>query len=155
MTATAVEKIIEGQRTLVVENDYGLPRSLEQMLRQMSLFGFSFRDDFPLAGTRTSCETLREHRLRRFREGRWLSRQTITIQGRAIPPGVLRLALRMCEDCGAVVVRDVSDEMWAGARPARLINLRTGNARIAPAVGSRNVVLGWYSGARRRGREYR
>jgi hypothetical protein len=158
MTATAVQDI-EGQRTLVIENASGLPKAMPELLRQMGALGFTFSEDFPLRGTRTACEQLREHRFRRFREGRWFSRQTIRVYGSAqsyrdIPPGVLSLALMMCEDCGAVCVRDVSPEMWAGARPARLVNLRTGDERIAPAVMSRDVVLGWYSGARRAGRTH-
>lgn len=161
MTAPRVETI-EGRQTLVVENEHGLPRSLNELLRKMAGFGFEYQQDPVLRGTRPACDVLREHRFVRFREGRWFARQPITIRGgthpdavRVIPAGVLRLALTMCEDCGAVCVRDVTQEMWAGARPARIVNLQTGDVRIAPPVGQRNVVLGWYSGKRRNGREYR
>lgn len=163
MTDTAAgprTTVIEGQRVLVVENDHGLPRSLNDLLRAMASFGFSYANDPVLGGARPACDVLREHRFVRFREGRWFSRQPITVRGaaesaRVIPPGVLHLALTMCADCGAVCVRDTSPEMWAGARPARLVNLKTGDERTAPSIGRRDVVLGWYSGARRNGREYR
>lgn len=162
MAATEARvETIEGQRTLVVENEHGLPRSLDELLRQMSGFRFTYKADVTLAGTRTSCEVLREHRFVRFREGRWFARKPLTIRGgtapdakRTIPAGVLNLALTMCADCGAVCVRDVTVEMWAGASPARLVNLATGDVRTAPAVLPRNVVLGWYSGKRRAAREY-
>lgn len=161
MTDTAPRtETIEGQRVLVVENDHGLPRSLDELLRQMAAFRFTYRADPVLRGTRPACEVTRTHRFVRFREGRWFARRPIVIRGaadsaRVIPAGVLSLALTMCEDCGAVCVRDVTPEMWAGARPARLVNLRTGDERVAPATSTRNVVIGWYSGKRRAGREYR
>jgi hypothetical protein len=161
-SADPVIQTIEGRRTLVVTNEHGLPRSLEELLRQMQSFGFTHKADPVLGGARTACESLRTHRFARFREGRWFTPRDLVIRGgaapdaqRTIPAGVLELALSMCQDCGAVCVRDVSSEMWAGARPARLVNLRTGDERLAPAIGRRNVVLGWYSGARRNGREYR
>lgn len=153
-------EVIEGARTLVVENDHGLPSSLDALLAQMDGFGFTYRDDPVLAGARTACEALREHRFVRFREGRWFARRPLRIHGaadsvRIIPAGVLDVALTMCRDCGAVCVRDVTREMWAGGRPARLVNLVTGAERVAPARGQRDVVIGWYSGKRRAGREYR
>lgn len=161
MTNAPRTEVIEGRKTLIVENDYGLPRGLDELLRQMAPFRFSYSADPILRGTRTACEALREHRFVRFREGRWFARRPLTIRGaggpqsvRTIPAGVLNLALTICEDCGAVCVRDVSPEMWAGARPARLVNLRTGDERIAPAIGTRNLILGWYSGRRRNAREY-
>lgn len=154
-------EVIEGRKTLVVETDYGLPRSLDELLRQMSGFGFTYKADITLAGARTSCEALREHRFARFREGRWFARKPLLVRGgadpasvREIPAGVLNLALTMCADCGAVCVRDVTVEMWAGARPARLVNLATGAVRTAPAVLPRDLILGWYSGKRRAAREY-
>lgn len=151
---------IEGRRVLVVEQDRGLPRKMQDLLSAMARFGFAFREDFAPAGARTACEQLREHRLERFREGRWWNPRRFVVYGdhpgssRVIDAGLLTLALSMCRDCGAVCVRDVTPEMWAGARPARLVNRVTGTERIAPAVLSRNVILGWYSGARRAGREY-
>lgn len=150
---------IEGQRTLVIENDHGLPRSLEGLLSAMAAFGFTYSADPILKGTRTACEQLREHRFVRFREGRWFAQHSLHIRGggnavRVVPAGVLSLALTMCEDCGAVCVRDVSPEDYAGARPTRLVNLTTGQERIAPARGRRDLVLGWYSGKRRAGRTH-
>lgn len=162
MTDTAVARTeqIEGQRVLVVENDHGLPRSLPDLLGQMAAFGFTYRADPVLRGARPACEAARTHRFVRFREGRWFATRPLIIRGavnaaRIIPAGVLHLALTMCEDCGAVCIRDVTPELWAGGRPARLVNLRTGDERVAPAASARDVVIGWYSGKRRAGREYR
>jgi hypothetical protein len=151
---------VEGQRVLIVEDDRGLPRKLNELLAQMSGFGFTYSADPQLGGASDAC-LRRVHRFVRFREGRWFNTRAFAIHGdhpqakRIVSPGVLSLALTMCADCGAVCVRDVSVEMWAGARPARLVNRLTGVERTAPAVGQRNVVLGWYSGARRNRREYR
>jgi len=154
--------VIGGQRVRVVTNeDRGLPRKLDELLRQMSSFGFSFKADVQLAGTRAACDAAREHRFTRFREGRWWNPRPFVVRteyehgSRTVAPGLLQLALEMCRDCGAVSVRDVSLEAWAGGRPARLVNLQTGVERIAPALAQRNILLGWYSGMRRAGREYK
>jgi hypothetical protein len=163
MVTTAAEPryaVVNGQRVLVVESEGRLPQKLDQLLADMAKFGFAYRDDIVPRGTSTSCTVLQEHRFARFREGRWWNPRRITVYGshpgsqRVIEPGLLLLRLEMCQDCGAVCVRDVSPEMAAGARPARLTNLKTGAERIAPAVGQRNVVLGWYSGARPNKRTY-
>lgn len=152
---------IQGQRVLVVPRQSGLPQKMEQLLDAMAHFGFAFREDIVPRGTRTSCEQLNEHRFATFREGRWWNRTPFRVSGghpdsfRVIEAGLLLLRLEMCQDCGAVCVRDVSPEPEAGATPVRLKNLLTGAWRTAPSVGRRNVVLGWYSGKRRAGREYR
>jgi hypothetical protein len=151
---------IEGQRTLVVDNQSTLPKSLAVLLSEMAPFGFSERADFALAGTRTACEVLRVHRWRVFRVGHWSNPAPFGVvvspeYTETVPRGVRNLRLEMCADCGAVCVRDVSTHGWAGARPARLFNTTTGAERIAPAVGRRDLVIGWYSGKRRAGREYR
>jgi hypothetical protein len=158
---------VEGQTTLVVRSEQGLPTKLEQLLSEMTPFGFAVRRDIVPAGARPSCTVLREHRLTVIREGRWFARFGLRINAgfpqpgetrptvRVIPPGVINLRLSMCEDCGAVCVRDVSVESYAGGRSARLYNRETGATRVAPAVAARDVVLGWYSGKRAGGREYR
>jgi hypothetical protein len=152
---------IHGQRVLVVPRQAGLPQKLDKLLEAMDHFGFAYRDDFVPRGTRPACEQLNEHRFRTFREGRWWNPVAFRVSGdhplafRMIEAGLLLLRLEMCQDCGAVCVRDVSPEPEAGATPVRLKNLLTGAWRTAPSVGRRNVVIGWYSGKRRAGREYR
>jgi hypothetical protein len=159
---------IEGQPTLVVENQSSLPKGLAMLLTQMAPFGFAERADFTLAGTRPACDVLRVHRWQTFRVGRWsnlhdfgvpighdnvggqLVPRTVTV-----PRGVRNLRLEMCADCGAVAVHDITPEKWAGARPIALVNLATGERRVASAVGQPDRVIGWYSGKRRAGREYR
>lgn len=151
---------IQGQRVLVVPRQAGLPQKLDQLLEAMGKFGFAYREDIVPRGTRRACEVANDHRFKVFREGRWWNPSRFNVHGdhpaayRVIDAGLLLLRLEMCQDCGAVCVRDVSLEPEAGATPARLVNLRTGEARIAPAIGRRDVVLGWYSGKRRGGREY-
>jgi hypothetical protein len=152
---------LHGQRVLVVTDQRGLPQKLDGLLEAMAHFGFAFRDDFTPTGTRTACEAANDHRLRVFREGRWWNPAPFRVHGdhplayRVVDAGQLLLRLEMCQDCAAVCVRDVSPELALGARATRLVNRVTGAERIAPAVGRRNVVLGWYSGKRRAGREYR
>jgi hypothetical protein len=124
-------EVIEGQRTQVAPNVSGLPAKMPDLLAQLT--HVTFRDDFTLAGARSACDVLREHRFRRFREGRWFARAGLR-RGE-----VLDLRLAMCQDCGAVRVTDVSyDVSFDGER----IPLgRRGPNR-------RNHILGWYSGAR-------
>lgn len=128
---------IEGQPTLVVPAGNGLPPKLDGLLGEMAAFGFAFREDISPAGARPACTVLREHRFRRFRDGRWFARSGPR-RGQ-----VLDLHVRMCADCGAVEVRDVSIDRLAGLVPGR-----AGFAR-------RDHVLGFYSGKRVAGREYR
>ena len=162
MVAQALqEQVIEGRRTLVVQSTSTLPKSLHTLLTEMAPFGFSLRQDFTLAGARTACEVLRVHRWSDFRIGHWSNPHEFgVVIGRdgataSVPKGVRNLHLQMCADCGAVMVRDISLHEWAGAKPARLVNTQTGQERIAPTVGRRDLVIGWYSGKRRAGREYR
>lgn len=121
---------IEGRPTLVVERKPPLPQKLDGLLG--SLTHVTYRADIQPSGTARSCE-LRDHRFARFREGTHVGSD-----------GIVRdVALRMCQDCAAVEVRDVSYD--------RLPGLPTG--RKGPA--RRDDILGWYSGARRNQREYR
>lgn len=162
------EQVIEGQRVLVVGNQSALPAKLSGLLAEMAPFGFSERDDFTLAGTRPACEVLRVHRWRIFRVGRWSNLRDFEVavghdkvDGQVVPRtitvtrGVRNLRLEMCADCGAVMVRDLSTHSSMGGRAARIVNQQTGVERIAPAVGTRDLTIGWYSGKRRAGREYR
>lgn len=161
MVAQALrEQVIEGRRTLVVQSQSSLPKSLSVLLTEMAPFTFSERNDFTLAGARPACEVLRVHRWRTFRVGHWSNPRAFNVvigtdQSATVPRGVRNLRLEMCADCGAVCVRDISLQEWAGARPVRLVNTQTGQERIAPTVGRRDLVIGWYSGKRRAGREYR
>lgn len=152
--------VIEGQKALAVPNRSTLPKSLPTLLGEMAPFGFSERHDFALAGTRPACDVLRVHRWRVFRVGHWSNPRAFDVtlgpnQRTTVPAGVRNLRLEMCADCGAVCVRDISTHGWMGARAARLVNRQTGQERIAPSVGQPEIVIGWYSGKRRAGREYR
>jgi len=121
---------IEGRRTLVVQRRPPLQPKLDQLLH--AIHTVTYRDDIMPGGMSVACQ-LRDHRFRRFREGRHLGLD-----------GVLRdVALHMCADCGAVKVSDVSYD--------RLPGLPLGGRLPA----RKNDLLGWYSGARRNRREYR
>lgn len=137
MPERAHTETIEGRRTVVTPTLSGLPQKLPDLLAEM--FSVTFAVDVRPLGARAACDTLREHRFTRFREGRWLARQGIR-QGE-----VLDLLLAMCQDCGAVRVTDVSyDIAFDGER----IPLgRRGPNR-------RNHILDWYSGSRPNQRTY-
>lgn len=127
---------IEGRRTVVQPVGSGLPGKMSDLLA--SLLSVTYSADVALGGASVRCEQLREHRLTRFREGRWFARDGVR-RGE-----MLDLSLRMCRDCGAVQVRDVSyDRLPGQARPA------------AGPPKRRDEVIGWYSGARRGRREYK
>lgn len=135
MTEPRVDTV-EGRRTIVQPVGHGLPGKLPDLLGQ--LLQITFAEDVVLQGARATCEAAREHRLTRFREGRWFARDGVR-RGE-----FLDLSLRMCRDCGAVQVRDVSFDLLPGQR--------------RPAAGPpkrRDHVIGWYSGKRRAGREYK
>lgn len=123
--------IIEGQPTLVVERTPPLPRRLDELMA--SMFGLIVKVDIALAGARRECEVLREHRM------------TVIRQGRAVcTDRVMRdLRIEMCQDCGAACVRDITYDRLAGLPVGRRGPLR------------RDHVIGWYSGKRRAGREYK
>lgn len=123
-------QVIEGQQTLVVPRKPPLQPKLDGLLG--ALTAVTYRADFRPTGAAASCQ-LRDHRFARFREGRHVGLD-----------GVVRdLALQMCRDCGAVCVRDTSIDRLPGLPIGR-----SGPAR-------RDLVLGWYSGARPNSREYR
>jgi hypothetical protein len=123
-------ELIEGQRTLVVERRPPLQPKLDGLLS--ALFHIRAAKDIRPSGTRAACEIERDHRFDLLREGRHVGLD-----------GVVRdLRVRMCLDCGATEVRDVSYDRLPGLPTAS-----GGPAR-------RDEVIGWYSGKRRAGREY-
>lgn len=121
---------IEGRPTLVVERRPPLPAKFDKLLA--SMLGLR-RYEVRTRGARRDCDVLRDHRFAIFGEGRHVGLDAI----------IRDLRLLMCVDCSAVCVRDVSIDRLAG-----LAMSRRGPAR-------RDLVLGWYSGARRNRREYR
>lgn len=122
--------VIEGRRTLVVERRPPLPPSLDALRRAMTI---RWETTITRRGARIACVSEQDHRLFRFIEGRHVGLD-----------GVIRdLRLFMCADCEAVQVRDVTTD--------RLSRLPTGRLPLR----RRDHVLGWYTGARPRGREYR
>lgn len=130
MTSPAMQTI-EGQRTFVVERTPPLPKRLDALIA--SLFSVSVREDITPTGATTACEQWRTHRFTTIRAGRHLGTDR-----------VLRdLRLDMCADCGAVCVRDVSYD--------RISGLPVGGR----GPSRRDLILGWYSGARRGQRQYR
>jgi len=124
---------IEGRRALVVDTrpEQKLQRSLDRLLANLSPVWT--RNDIAPRGARVACEALNEHRFAVLREGRHVGLD-----------GVVRdLRVEMCEDCGAACVRDITRDRLAG--------LSTGGQ----APRRRDLILGWYSGKRRAGREYK
>jgi hypothetical protein len=128
--SSALTSIIEGKSTLVVNRTPPLPQKLDVLLGE--LFGVLVTKDIRPTGASSACETWRTHRFDTLRVGRHFGRDR-----------VLRdLRLQMCLDCGAVCVRDISYD--------RISGLPTGGK--GPA--RRDLVLGWYSGARRANRRH-
>lgn len=122
---------IEGRRVEVVTDIPPLPQKLDALLSAM--FSVSLRHDISPSGTRPECSTLRSHPFVAIRQGRFLG-----------PDRVLRdLLVEMCPHCGAVCVRDISVDRMAGLPVGR------GGPR------RHDLILGWYSGARRNQRVYR
>lgn len=119
---------IEGRKTLVVENTPPLPKSLDALIR--SMFGVTVSNDIRPTGASVACDQWRTHRFDVLREGRALGLDR-----------VLRdIRVEMCQDCGAVCVRDISYDRRSG--------LPVGGA----GPRRRNLILGWYSGAARANR---
>jgi hypothetical protein len=131
--------VIEGRTVLVTEMTPPIPGSLELLLSggrdvrglRWQPLRVAFRDPLRLAGARAEC-LQDEHRLRRWLEGFHSGNDGATRY----------LCLMACADCGAVCVRDRSfdslDGLRVGRRPLR----------------RRDHIIGWYSGARPRGRVY-
>lgn len=134
------QQMIEGQMTTVVEKTPPLPQRLDALLAGM--FQIFYRDEgIRPKGARAQCEQ-RQHTMRRLREGRYVCSD-----------GIVRdLRVELCIYCEAACVRDISfqrlDEMDGGHPSDRALHGRGGPVR-------RNRIIGWYSGKRRAGREYR
>lgn len=125
-------QIIDGQRAVVIRQAKPVPQKLTELLDAM--FAVTYRDDIVPGGMSTACD-LRNHRWKRFREGRHLGLD-----------GIVRdVALRMCADCGAVDVRDISFQTSLDGERVPLGG--RGPNRI-------DAHIAFYTGARRRGRTY-
>lgn len=129
--AVARVETIEGRKVQVVERTPPLPRSLDLLLGSMLT---TYRDhDVRLRGASVACAQLREHAFATLAKGRHVGLD-----------GIVRdLHVRICRDCGAAQVRDISIDRMAGLPVGR------GGAR------RRDVILGWYTGKRPAAREYR
>lgn len=146
--------VIAGRTVLVSSRPKPIPPTLQLLIDGgrdtrgvvHSPIRVSVRDALRLGGAAASClassngDPVVDHRLRRWLEGFHVGTD-----------GVVRyLSLHACADCGAVCVRDRSfdslgdlsgdptDERSAGRRPLR----------------RRDLILGWYAGARPRQRVY-
>ena len=119
---------IEGRRALVTERRPPLPGNLAQLLGEMRI---TFRSPVRIAGFRSACAD-QDHRLIPFAEG-----IHVGTDGRT-----RFLRLSQCADCEAVQVRDASLDRLSGLPAGSL------------AIRRRDLILAWYSGARRAGRTY-
>lgn len=133
-TPTRHLEMIEGQKTLVVDRRPPLQPSLDRLLA--AIYMVTQREDIRPAGARLECEVERTHRMAVLREGRHVGLD-----------GLVRdLRVEMCRDCGACCVRDISFQTSVGGE-------RVPRGRKPPQRG--DIVIGWYSGARRRQREFK
>lgn len=130
-TPTRRLEMIEGKRTVVVDRRPPLQPSLDRLIA--ALYSVTVREDIVPRGASIRCEAERTHRFGTLREGKHVGLDAV----------VRDLRLEMCRDCGAVCVRDISFD--------RLDGLPVG--RRGPR--RRDLVLGWYTGKRRAGREFR
>lgn len=118
--------VIEGRRTLVVERRPPLPRRLGDLLARLRVYPVR------ISGWRSTCSD-QDHRLVPLADGSFLCFD-----------GIRRdLRVLICADCEAAQVRDVSVDRLPGLPTGRL------------AARRRDVIIGWYSGARRGQRIYR
>lgn len=130
MIDTARRAVIDGKPVTVVERRPPLQARLDELLAAM--FSLTVREDIRPAGAARQCERDRTHRFGVLREGRHFG----------LDRELRDLRIEMCRDCGATCVRDVTYDRIAGLPVGRRGPLR------------RNHVIGWYSGARRNGRQY-
>jgi hypothetical protein len=129
--------LIEDRKVLVVERRPPLPARLDALLAAPGMRLFPVR----ITGWRRECDE-QDHRLVPLAEGPYRG------------PDRIRRSLRlsMCADCESVCVRDVSvDDLRAYDPGGRGMARPTARARLR----RRDLVLGWYTGARRHQREYR
>lgn len=128
--------VIDGQVAIEMVRRPPLPQRLDQLLAAPGMRVFPIT----IHGWRDACES-QVHRLMPIAEGRYRG-----------PDLVVRdLRVLMCCDCEAVCVRDVSLDTLEAYDP-------TGRGFVRPtkrAPRRRDLVLAWYTGARRRQREYR
>src|SRR3990170_437320 len=144
--------IIEGRRVLVVERRPPLPPTLNLLLeggrdtrgRLWYPLRTIARVPLHLSGTRNACLSEQDHRLNDWLDGFYTGPAMLAEEGEEpLETLVVRpLHLLACSDCGSVQVRDVSMDPLPRLAHGRLPLRR------------RNLVLGWYSGARRRQRVY-
>lgn len=117
--------VIEGRKALVVERRPPLPARLGDLLARLRVYPVR------ISGWRSQCSD-QEHRLVPLADGSYLCHD-----------GQRRdLRVLICADCEAAQVRDVTIDQLPG--------LVTG--RLAPR--RRDLIIGWYSGARRHQRTY-
>jgi len=117
--------VIEGRRTLVVERRPPLPSRAGELLARLRVYPVR------VTGWRSACSD-QDHRLVPLADGSYLCTD-----------GIRRdLRLRVCADCEAIEVRDVTVDVLPGLSAGRLAPRR------------RDAVIGWYSGARRGQRVY-
>jgi hypothetical protein len=125
--------VIEGRRVLVIDRRPPLPQRLDALLATPGMRRFPVR----VSGWRSACGE-QDHRLVPFAEGRY--------RGPDLERRTLRLLI--CADCESVCVRDVTVDRLvdqAGIGPRR-------TPTLAPR--RRDLILGWYTGARRNQRQY-
>ena len=130
---------IEGEDVLVVERTPPLPPTLNLLLeggrdpsgRLWAPLRVVVRHQLQLGGARPECER-QEHRLGPWLEGFHTGADGI---GRS-------LRLLACRDCGAICIRDATYDSLPGLPPG------------ARGPGRRNLILGWYTGARPNQRIY-
>ena len=124
MTTSIRRATIEGTETLIVESNPPLPAKLDALLRGMS--HVAFHEVIQPTGASNACTVWRTHRFGILQEGVYVCLD-----------GIVRdLRIQMCRDCGACCVRDISFDRLPGLPLGR-----SGAAR-------RDLILGWYSGAR-------
>lgn len=130
---------IEGRPVRVIERTPPIPPTLDLLLnggrdaagRPWSAMRVAARRALHLAGSSAAC-ALDDHRLTTWLDGFFTGSD-----------GIARtLRLLVCDDCGAVCVRDVSFDRMPGLELGRLAPRR------------RDHVIGWYTGARPRQRVY-
>lgn len=140
--------VIEGRTVLVVERAPIIPPTLELLLsggrdsagRYWRPLTVIERHPLRLSGARSACVAENDHRL-----NDWLAGVLVDVDG------LLRsVRLRACADCGAVQVRDVSLDTDKTNDPAG----RGFARRPGLPWRRRDLVIGWYAGARAGGRTF-
>lgn len=121
-------RIADGVMAEEIDRRSILPPTLDVLLARIRTIA---RRDFALRGPRAQCRddsAVKTHAYQAWVNGVYAG---------------LELRLTRCLFCGAVEVRDISIDVLPGLSAGR-----SGSRR-------RSVILGWYSGQRTAGREYR